>query len=492
VSQLLSPRPLHQGRTAWHRAAILTVLWGVVVYCWILPLFSPRGELGWGHYRVRDLIVGFPVALAALWLSGVWLVPRRFNRALQLRLITAAVAMGTTLVGFDAVYLLNGARARPINVWYDELKVNPTYNSLDSELGYLRKPNLQLVSSINRAYGQSLSWPARRVPYRSDEHGFRNPTGIRQADIVCIGDSFTEAYHVAEDETFARQVAANSGVRSVNLGLSGYGPQQELLVLKRFGLAYQPRLVVWQFWEGNDLEDAERYHRWKQNPNSRQALVARLYSQSLLIRLLRLTQAKPTVRARDYSHLRATLRQSDGQKTRLSPDPGYIADAAARHADGLAETRRAIAEGYRLCRSKGIELVVLFVPLRSRVLEPYVDYDNPAAKKRAFPDGSTHSRRDMNSQLLAFCRQLGCPAIDLFPAMRAAAARDNRGLYLVRYPHLDVGGHAVVAQQVVQWLAAANGSRKKGSSYEEGALADHPGRPVADRRWREAVPGDRL
>jgi hypothetical protein len=493
MSQLPMSRPIGGKRSPRQQLPALTLLWLAALYFLLVPLVWPHGDLGWGHYRLRDLALGLPAAIVALWMTGVRLVPTRFDRLLQLRLIAAGLATGITLVAFDAVYLLGIAKVRRGNVWYDELNVNRTYNMLDSELGYLRKPNLQLSGFMNLTYGEALPWSNRRVRYRSDEHGFRNPTGIRQADVVCIGDSFTEACQVAEEETFARQVEANSGVRCVNLGLSGYGPQQELLVLKRFSLAYQPRLVVWQLWEGNDLEDAERFHRWKRDPDSsRQSLAERLYSQSLLVRLLKLTRAKPTVYDSDYSYLEATLRQSDGQRTRLSRDPGYVADAAARYPDGLAETRRAIAEGYRLCRARGIELLVLFIPLRPRALEPYVDYDNPDAKKRAFPIGSTHDQRDMDSQLTAFCRQLGCPAIDLLPAMRAAATRDNRRLYLARDPHLDVGGHAVVAQQVVQWLASVNGRGKKVSNNEERALADHPWRSVADLGRGEVVPGDRL
>jgi hypothetical protein len=46
-----------------------------------------------------------------------------------------------------------------------------------------------------------------------------------------------------------------------NLGQSAYGPQQELAVLKRFGASLGPRLCIWTFYEGNDLDDVERYEQ---------------------------------------------------------------------------------------------------------------------------------------------------------------------------------------------------------------------------------------
>ncbi len=81
-----------------------------------------------------------------------------------------------------------------------------------------------------------------------------------RADIVFNpGDSVTEAGEVDEDETFVARTGRTLGVGVLNLGVSGYGPQQELVVLKRYGLPSNPRLVVWQVTEWNDVLDAETY-----------------------------------------------------------------------------------------------------------------------------------------------------------------------------------------------------------------------------------------
>lgn len=44
-----------------------------------------------------------------------------------------------------------------------------------------------------------------------------------------------------------------------NLAQRGYGPQQELAVLKRFGLTLEPDVCIWMFFEGNDIDDLHRY-----------------------------------------------------------------------------------------------------------------------------------------------------------------------------------------------------------------------------------------
>ena len=39
-----------------------------------------------------------------------------------------------------------------------------------------------------------------------------------------------------------------SAASVANLGISGYGPEQELVVLKRYALDLQPKTIVWVFW----------------------------------------------------------------------------------------------------------------------------------------------------------------------------------------------------------------------------------------------------
>ena len=55
------------------------------------------------------------------------------------------------------------------------------------------------------------------------------------------------------------------GCKVANLGQSAYGPQQELAVLKRFGTSLRPRLCIWTFYGGNDLDDVERYEQLRQD-----------------------------------------------------------------------------------------------------------------------------------------------------------------------------------------------------------------------------------
>src|SRR5205823_13062293 len=91
--------------------------------------------------------------------------------------------------------------------------------------------------------------------------GFRNVRDLREAKVVVLGDSFVEGGLVAADNLMTATLERLLGCNVANLGQSAYGPQQELAVLKRYAGPLRPRLCIWTFYEGNDLEDVERYEQ---------------------------------------------------------------------------------------------------------------------------------------------------------------------------------------------------------------------------------------
>jgi hypothetical protein len=96
-----------------------------------------------------------------------------------------------------------------------------------------------------------------RLVYESDDYGFRSLQGnpdSQATTIALLGDSFVFGQCVSEEQTLAGRLRHRwSKVR--NLGVSGAGPLHQLAVLREYGPIFQPRMVVWVFFEGNDLID---------------------------------------------------------------------------------------------------------------------------------------------------------------------------------------------------------------------------------------------
>ena len=107
---------------------------------------------------------------------------------------------------------------------------------------------------------------------RINQYGFRGsaPTLQKPADtfrVAVLGDSFTVSLDVSDDammtSVLSRTLQACLRYRSkkvevLNFGVGGHGTAQELLMLRKRALAFQPDMVVLMFFAGNDVFDNGR------------------------------------------------------------------------------------------------------------------------------------------------------------------------------------------------------------------------------------------
>ena len=99
--------------------------------------------------------------------------------------------------------------------------------------------------------------------FREDEIPFAKPDGVRR--IVALGDSFTFGQGVDADERFTDLLEQEfDRLEVVNLGVCGYGTDQEVRVFEEVGVRYEPDLVLLTVFLGNDLDDIRhrRHHFW--------------------------------------------------------------------------------------------------------------------------------------------------------------------------------------------------------------------------------------
>lgn len=126
------------------------------------------------------------------------------------------------------------------------------YND-DRELIKILKPNLSC----------DLKTPEYAYHFCTDSFGFQNfydKTLYTHADIVTVGDSFTQGVGVPGDFSYPRQLAKILNARVLNLGHEGYDCYQFPIVLKRFGLKAHAKIVIMSLWTWNDIQP--RYNQW--------------------------------------------------------------------------------------------------------------------------------------------------------------------------------------------------------------------------------------
>lgn len=127
----------------------------------------------------------------------------------------------------------------------------PLTFALDTNILYRFLPNPQ--QSINR------------LGFRDEEFGAKDPARRR---IIVVGDSFPMGLFVAPEETFPKklqQLVPKSEV--LNLGVQGYGPDQELIALSACAPSLRPDVIVWSLFPSNDLNDLIKNRLFEVGPD---------------------------------------------------------------------------------------------------------------------------------------------------------------------------------------------------------------------------------
>jgi hypothetical protein len=86
-----------------------------------------------------------------------------------------------------------------------------------------------------------------------------------------------------------------------------------------------------------------------------------------------------------------------------------------------------------------------------RVMAPQIAFDRVEDQKRYAPELQARPN-DFSGRINELCTRIGCNFVDSFDALRQAAPKTNRNLYIPNDEHLDVGGHEVMTQIVERWV----------------------------------------
>ena len=282
-----------------------------------------------------------------------------FNLAVAIALVIVEVSTLAGLADFRLVY------GRPLDPWE-----NPK-NLLDPDLIHIHRPHFEEVGQMQG--GDLQGWAAApaltlgEYRIRYDHNGFRNEADPQSADVIVIGDSYVEAANVLPHELLTSQLAKELGVNVVNLGQSSYGPQQELHVLRRFGVPLRPKVCVWVFFEGNDLSDVRHYEKMRSSWPQVVATYSSWFERSFLKNTVQAMGAWVTPRATKSSLVGSgILNHGADSSTRLWFGYPGVELSPADH-QSLSIVKETLSEAWTICQQNEIELFVVFAPTKYRV-----------------------------------------------------------------------------------------------------------------------------
>lgn len=486
-----------------------------------LQLIS-HGEVTWSNLRVERAMNLAPVLVLIVLLLVSMLAWRRYavppfsktppvaSRGLQAWMFTFMIA-ATVLVSLILVEVtlraVGGRLSSGISALRHDLG-EPTEDPRWQETpryGRRLRPNANVPGEwkygdiIRMGFVPQAEGDGRvhRYPYQSDSEGFRNSAPRDSIEVAALGDSFTDALTMRREDAWPAQLEARLGRPVQNYGTAGFGPQQELLVLKDFALPHHPRVVVLAFFAGNDIRDAEAFEsfaRAEALPNEPKpgwpikAIVMRADTWFLTSAIQAASRALsdraseapaashpatpnvPVPAGPSFSRGMFTA-EVGGRRMRVALMPPYLnvlnfaePDLAARRGWTLIEST--LMEMQAASRAAGAEFVVAFIPFKSQVYLPLLDRLFPRAEltqalhfysrdrtKAPDVDRMLRNRLAQNALMARFCERAGIPLLDLTQALQARIEA-GEAMYFPDDSHLDEDGEALVADQVASFLEA--------------------------------------
>lgn len=307
----------------------------------------------------------------------------------------------------------------------------------------------------------------QHVIYDSDEHGFHNPKGLwdsSRIDVVAAGDSFVQGYCVPSDKNFVAIIRQRYPA-TVNLGMAGEGPLLTLATIKEYARTLKSRLVLWFYFEGNDLPELkdERLSpllmRYLEDDFSQHLLERQSESDRIILDLI---QKARIVRQEEEKRKDANNQQRSRIGTAiqmtftfikldfLRPRLGLVSGSKFTEQISLSSELesqmklfREILWQARACVSSwGGTLYFVYLPNWTRY-----DKVRPA-------DQSYRAAEDQAIPVLRVAGDLGIPVIDIRPAFQARS--DPMSLFPFRGPgHYNEEGHRLVAEEVLKALSSS-------------------------------------
>ena len=416
-----------------------------------MGVLSRRSDLG-SILAARELFAWmFPATFFAVCGLTVALAHRPRLAAFRSLMVVIPVVAGLALLEVPAALKLVHWRVICTRWLACDTHYNLTYQ-LDPELG-MRRPAYARWSE--RALSDiEVSWslpPARwaTLAFSYDALGFRNPARLQKADVALVGDSYVEGAYNDDADVVARRLEARLGRPVASLAVAGFGTMQELIVIDRIAPHFAPKVVVWFFFEGNDLYDDREFEAvMKLSPE-----VMAKGSGAEGIRAFHNWQ----VRSFSLNALALLRRWADPvfpnhapyvARLALPEHPGefvLFADYAAwPWTDAVAalwtKAQEIFRQGLALARQRGVHLLLAFIPIKFRVYRPYVELPpgSPMQSWTVWP---------IREFFADFCRAEAVVCLDLTVAFQRALDAGGKP-YALTDTHWSAEGHDIVAHAV--------------------------------------------
>jgi lysophospholipase L1-like esterase len=377
-----------------------------------------------------------------------------------------------------------------VEVW---ARFNPSVKSLGLYEGRYMESDKGKFYRYDRLLGWSgipwadadYEWADCLCRVRQNRFGFRGPdydfTRTSKKRIAVLGDSLTWGFGVDNSELFTHFMERKSKIpiEVLNLAVSGYGTDQELLVWRSMGYKWQPDVVLLVVTVANDFQDI----RDKVGYGHHKPLF--VWSDKKRLELLNVPVPAPQApwytpgaprSLKDHAVLRGIVRHSAAAKVLIAHFLGWRPLRIFLESNAIVPFRidayedefpiyqypfgPGLAAGVELfshllaalkaeTAAHGARLILVVVPTATQV---YPRFWKQVIQRLKVRPGSQVDLEAANREVLTQAARHGLPVIDLLPGLRQAGSQ-NPNLYFPFNLHWTPAGHQVVAELLLSGLS---------------------------------------
>jgi len=349
------------------------------------------------------------IALPALALLRIALhkTRRKILRGIR-RLLLCAVAISISIAALDIVLAafpaLQSSFVDKRLLW----NIGRLSSVDDPKLGFRGRPNLNATYIFDPVRDGIL---AEEVPsgkivdagekpvsctVRRDRNGFSNPDVPASADWVIVGDSFADEIITPGNKHWVTTLRENLNGTLYDMAAPGWGPASEYLAIQEYAYALHPRVLIWAFYEGNDIRDFGEFQEFKRLKQQHPSLAWTDYiSVASDLPPQRFPYNRPVMRLllRAAELLNPAPAPADQYPGNVNPISLAAGGKTVPHAMHLLEFEQLLMSRDHLqnhmpdwqaidfllrqtiqsCKGKGITFVLVYFPSKTRVYFPLLD-----------------------------------------------------------------------------------------------------------------------
>ncbi len=370
-----------------------------------------------------------------LWIIGFWVIMMVLLLEVGLRLLTPSLPSQLRAVARTVI------TGQPYEeAWSPAWIENPEYTyilrpNIDNELQY-GSPSVSFqLSTIELWEGGGVGFRTRPVDYF--------------VDAVVVGDSFGFCFTQRAD-CWVTQLEQQTGMGLVNLSLPVTGSTSHGRILRDFGQAYTPPLVIWQFF-GNDFNDdygllfADDRTDTQGEQEVDTSIGGWFRENSVTVAIFDhiLNQNRDDIFAETAFATVGDATLGFGQ----AYEQQALAMSLENNQQGYESTRGILIESRDLIDSWDGHLVILIIPTREEVYAHL--------SRDLLGDNAIDTLSSARFAMLDLCTELDLICYDPLGDLQARAEQGDV-LYYADDMHLNPLGNAVLAEKFAEWLEDNN------------------------------------